>query len=315
MDLLLILTYTGICVAVFKFFKIPLNKWSVPTAVLGGVFLIGTLIFLMNYNHPYSEVTRNYYITTPIYSEVRARVNEVMVQPNQKVAKGDVLFTLDTASFEDEITGLEAKILAAQKDYDRAVELKNKGVGSTRDVDQTQASLDSLKSQLEEANYKLDQTTVYAPSDGTVVQLALRPGMMALPIRPVMTFLHDEDGLMVGWYRQNSTLRLKTGDKAEIAFDSIPGEVFEAEVVSVFPVIGEGQVQPNGDYMRFAQQLRPGRVAVGMKITDPDFAEYKLPLGSFAQSAIYTDHFTHVAVMRKILLRMAAWMNYIFPFH
>ncbi len=56
MDLLLILTYTAICVAIFKIFRIPLNKWSVPTAVLGGVVLIGTLILLMNYNHPHTAM-------------------------------------------------------------------------------------------------------------------------------------------------------------------------------------------------------------------------------------------------------------------
>ena len=66
MDLLLILTYTAICVAVFKIFRIPLNKWTVPTAALGGVVLIGALIFLMNYNHPYSEVARSYFVSTPI---------------------------------------------------------------------------------------------------------------------------------------------------------------------------------------------------------------------------------------------------------
>ncbi len=55
MDLLLILTYTALCVAIFKIFRIPLNKWTVPTAALGGVILIGTLIMLMNYNHPYSR--------------------------------------------------------------------------------------------------------------------------------------------------------------------------------------------------------------------------------------------------------------------
>jgi multidrug resistance efflux pump len=55
MDLLLILTYTAICIFVFKVFKIPLNKWTVPTAGLGGIFLLGGLIFTMNYNHPYSE--------------------------------------------------------------------------------------------------------------------------------------------------------------------------------------------------------------------------------------------------------------------
>ena len=58
MDVLLLLTYTAICVVVFKVFKIPLNKWSVPTAALGGAILIGTLILLMNYNHPYSNMAR-----------------------------------------------------------------------------------------------------------------------------------------------------------------------------------------------------------------------------------------------------------------
>jgi hypothetical protein len=32
MELLLILTYTAICVAVFKIFRIPVNKWTLPTA-------------------------------------------------------------------------------------------------------------------------------------------------------------------------------------------------------------------------------------------------------------------------------------------
>ena len=77
MDLLLILTYTAVCVAIFKIFRIPLNKWTVPTAALGGIIIIGALIILMNYNHPYSEMARNYYISTPIVPLVKGRVIEV----------------------------------------------------------------------------------------------------------------------------------------------------------------------------------------------------------------------------------------------
>ena len=36
METLMILTYTAFCYTIFKIFKIPLNKWTVPTAVLGG---------------------------------------------------------------------------------------------------------------------------------------------------------------------------------------------------------------------------------------------------------------------------------------
>lgn len=315
MDLLLILTYTAICVAVFKVFRIPLNKWSVPTAVLGGVALIGSLILLMNYNHPYSEVTRQYYVTTPILPEVRGRVIEVPVRANSPVAAGDVLLRIDPRPFEEELKGIEGELDAARNDLDRAEELLRKGTGSQRMVDQAQAAVDGLQAKLSDAGFKLEQTVIRAPSDGIVAQLALRPGMMALPIRPVMSFVHKEEGVVVGWFRQNSLLRLKEGDAAEVTFDAIPGEIFAGEVSDVFPVIGEGQVQPTGDLMRFAQQQVPGRVAVGIRITDPDFAKYELPGGVFGQSAIYSDHFHHVAIMRRVLLRMAAWLNYVFPFH
>lgn len=64
-------------------FPHSLNKWTVPTAVLGGVVLIGALIFLMNYNHPYSEVARSYYVSVPIIPAVTGKVIEVPVKGNE----------------------------------------------------------------------------------------------------------------------------------------------------------------------------------------------------------------------------------------
>jgi len=58
-------------------------------------------------------------------------------------------------------------------------------------------------------------------------------------------------------------------------------------------------------------------VPVIIEITDPEYAKYsaQVPGGAYGQAAIYSKHFEHIGMMRKILLRMAAWMNYIFPFH
>ena len=52
-------------------------------------------------------------------------------------------------------------------------------------------------------------------------------------------------------------------------------------------------------------------------INTPNFTHYEtlLPGGADGQAAVYTKHFRHVAIIRKVLLRMAAWMNYLFPFH
>ncbi len=345
MDLLLILTYTALCVAVFKIFRIPLNKWTVPTAALGGIILIGTLIMLMNYNHPYSEMARNYYVSTPIVPLVKGRVTEVPVQPNQPVKKGDVLFRIDDEPFRlkadsltarvesnrEHLKSIEARLRSAKLDRDRARELMQRGVGKQRDldvsqanvddivaqIDQQKANLNDLQSQLQEAKYQQAQTVVYAPTDGHVVQLALRPGMIATPFmfRPVMTFVHKDDTAYVGWFWQNSMQRLAVGDEAEVVIDGVPGKIFKGKVTSVIPAIAAGNVQANVGLLDQTTAVRPGRLPVLISITDPEWAKYQMIAGASGQAAVYTQYFHHVSVMRKILLRMASWMNYIFPFH
>ena len=318
MDLLLILTYTAFCIAIFKIFKIPLNKWTVPTAVLGGIVLIGGLIFTMNYNHPFSENSREYFVTTPIVPEVTGRVVEVLVKPNTLLKEGDILFKLEASLYGDKLESINAKLQSAQEDLLRAHEMNSKGFGKDIDLDHAQAQVEDLTAQKETAEYNLERTIVRAPSDGHVVQIALRPGMQAvnIPLRPVMIFKHTGKQL-VGWYRQNSLLRLTPGADAEVAFDGLPGKVFTAKVVGVISGIAEGQIQPSGNMLNAAATAGPGRIPVLFEITDPRFDEYRSIMvgGAFAQTAIYTEHFHHVAIMRKILLRMASWMNFFFPFH
>jgi len=319
MDLLLILTYVAICVVVFKVFNIPLTKWTVPTAALGGIVLIGALIFTMNYNHPYSEISREYFVTTPIIPAVTGTVVEVPINGKAKIQKGDILFRIDPVPFQNRVDSLTAQIILAEADAERARILLKTSSISQRDADTAFTRLENLSGQLATAQFELEQSVVRAPTDGYVTQVALRPGMRAasLPLRPVMIFVHDEGQYLISWFRQNSMLRLQVGDEAEVAFDGIPGQVFSGEVQLVFPAIVEGQIQPSGNLINPNSAPLPGRLPVLIDITDPEFEPYrgKVPGGAYAQAAIYTQHFHHVAIIRKVLLRMSAWMNYIFPFH
>jgi hypothetical protein len=72
---------------------------------------------------------------------------------------------------------------------------------------------------------------------------------MALPlaIGPVMVFVHEEDRVFYGWFRQNSLLRLTEGSEAEVTLDGIPGVIFKGEVTQILPVIVEGQLKPGSD--------------------------------------------------------------------
>ncbi len=319
MELLLILTYTAICVVIFKLFHIPLNKWTVPTAVLGGVVLIGALFVVMNYNHPYAGISREYFVTTPVVPVVTGTVIEVPVIAMADLKKGDVLFVIDPIPFQNKVESLTAQLKLAQDDADRARTLLKSRNISERDAQAAFTRLTTLTEDLATAQFELDHTIVRAPTDGYVAQLALRPGMraMAAPLRPVMVFVHKEGNYFVGWFRQNSMLRLTPGADAEVAFDGIPGRVFSGEVEAMLPALAEGQIQPSGNLINANIAPRPGLIAVRIEITDPEFEAFndKVPGGAYAQAAIYSEHAHHLALLRKILLRMSSWMNYIFPLH
>lgn len=105
-----------------------------------------------------------------------------------------------------------------------------------------------IRAQLIQATFNLNETVVHAPTNGYVTQVLLRPGMMAvpLPLKPVMTFIHQEEQFFIGAFRQNSLLQLEPGFKADFVFRSLPGKTFKGEVVEVLAAIGEGQLQAAG---------------------------------------------------------------------
>ena len=376
METLLLLTYTAICIFIFKVFKVPLNKWTIPTAALGGVILIGSTVLVMNYNHPYSYMARELFVTTPIVPAVGGIVISVDVEPNELVEKGTVLFRIDPRPYQtvvrqkqallagsaEGVRELEAAAAAARarvvevtanrdrslgvfERYERGfasgtfseIDLENRRQlylsdegaleRAEADLDRAQIAFEAtidgenpdvarFQAELEQARYDLERTVVRAPTGGYVSQLLLRPGMMAvqLPLRPVMVFVHDEQAPLVAAFRQNSALRLRAGYEAEIVFPSIPGRVFRGVVARVLPNIGEAQVQASGNLLGTESFQSLGRIAVVIDIVD-DLSAFELPTGSRAQVAVYSDHAEHFAIMRKILLRMTSWENYLYLDH
>jgi len=112
-------------------------------------------------------------------------------------------------------------------------------------------------------------------------------------------------------FQQNSLQRVKAGDEAEAAFDAVPGRVFKGKVRLVLDAIAAGQMQPTGGLVDFGARTEGGRALAIIDIAD-DMSSYQIPLGAAAQVAIYTEHWHHVSLLRKILLRMRSWQNYVF---
>lgn len=86
----------------------------------------------------------------------------------------------------------------------------------------------------------------------------------------------------------------------------------------VLPASGEGELQADGKLITLESlDTMAGRGHVALNIIDPHFTAFseQLPGGGYGQSEIYSDTFTHAAIIRKILLSISSWMSYFFPFH
>jgi multidrug resistance efflux pump len=375
MELLLILIYVSFCYVIFKIFRIPVNQWSLATAVLGGIVGIALILLVMNYNHPFTKNARIYFAVTPIVPSVKGRVIEVPVKPNTPLKAGDVLFRVDPEPYKyvvdqkkaslaeaeqnvlqlkaalDQATAgtqkAQAQFDLAQQNYDRQSELFQKRViaqatldtftrnletarqslsgakaeeerarlGYSSNIEGVNTSVARLRAELADAQFDLDQTVTRAAGPGFVTQVTLRPGMYAIPtqLRTAMFFVNtdEHDQGLVAAFQQNSLQRVAAGDQAEVAFDAVPGRVFQAEVRNVIDAIAAGQLGTSAALVEAETRTTEGRALAVIDVTD-DVSGYNIPVGSTAQVAIYTHHWHHVALIRKILLRMRSWQNYVF---
>ncbi|MGB6348690.1 MAG: HlyD family secretion protein [Pseudolabrys sp.] len=215
--------------------------------------------------------------------------------------------TVDTATRNLEVS--RQSLTAAKADEERARLAFVSNIGGVN------TTVARLTAELADAQYDLDQTVTRAPSAGFVTQVALRPGMYVIPapLRPAMVFVNTEehDKELGAAFQQNSLQRVNAGDEAEIAFDAVPGRVFKGKVRLVLDAIAAGQLQASGTLVDFGALTSGGRALAVIDIKE-DLSGYQIPLGAAAQVAIYTEHFEHLSLLRKILLRMRSWENYVF---
>jgi multidrug resistance efflux pump len=179
-------------------------------------------------------------------------------------------------------------------------------------VDGEYAQVAQIRAQLENAKWDLEQTTTRSPCDCYVVNLQLRPGgfVAALPVAPVMSLV-ETTGTVVALYRQNELHQVEPGNEAEFALDTYPGRIIKAKVNSIIWASGAGQVQVSGTIPMTGVLTAPAqRFAVKFDMADRD-KELFLAAGAAGDAAIYTEHAAFLHILRKVILRVGSYMNYL----
>ena len=313
MEILLLGIYFFFVWLIFKKFK--LLPWNITSQVIVftiPVIALTALMLFLNISAPATNDVRIMNYVVQVVPRVTGRVIEVPVEPNQHVKKGDVLFKIDPTPFQLEVNRIEAQLALSKTRLKQSQELADAGAGNRFDVEKYETDIRQLEAQLDTAKWNLEQTVFYAPADGTIVNLQLRPGSYAaaIPMAPVMSFVEDEQWVMA-LFKQNELRKIKPGDEAEIALRMYPGRIIKCEVESIVWASGEGQLPLSGAIPQMgAQPVPEGRITVRLLPAGKD-EDVFLGAGARGKGAIYTGYVKPIQILRKVILRVQAKLDWL----
>ena len=174
------------------------------------------------------------------------------------------------------------------------------------------AQVDSSRADVANAQWSLDQTTVYAPTSGYAINVQLRPGsfVVAAPFAPAMSFV-EETYQVIALFQQNELTLVKPGNNAEFALNTMPGRIIKAKVDSIVWAQGQGQVLQSGAVPQTGGYPQaPGRFPVKLLVDEDDPALF-LAAGATGHGAIYTEHGALIHLVRMVIVRVGTITDYL----
>jgi HlyD family secretion protein len=203
--------------------------------------------------------------TVKISSNLSGDLIDLPVKVGDVVKKGQVLGKIDRRRFEATVKQATASLNAAKseintlqvdvdrlgRDYERVKGLVDKGLASSAELDRANSDVESAKARiaglkdrsaqaqavLEEAQQNLDKTTMFAPIDGTVIEVTREVGERVRgsdfneDVVMTLAALHTmEVKIEVG---EHEVVHLKNDQHCVIKIDALEGESFDGTVVEI----------------------------------------------------------------------------------
>ena len=240
---------------------------------------------------------------TPRIELARKRVEQF----TQLVATGaGKRFDLEQA--QSDLANLESEFAAAEA-TESQVKQKLAARTETGEIDEVakaRALIAKSEADVVAARYDLEGCVHLAPANGRVANLALRPGVRAveLPLRPVMSFIEEDDPWVLMFFKQNELRYVKDGDEAEIFLKTYPGRIIKCRVDSILWATAQGQMPISGDLPNTAPIAAPEqRIAVRLLVEEKDRGLF-LAAGARGSGAIYTENGKLIHIIRKVIVRV-----------
>ena len=316
MEILVTIAYVFLVRLVFFDYRwIP---WNMATGILVfGIYFGAALmeIVLLGQYTPYSD---RVFVERPVIqmaTNLGGQVQEVYVKPHEHVKKGSPLYKLDPAPTQARLDDAQAELAKAKQLLEDDRKLVERKVLAVEALKVKEDEFNAAQAEVDRFTYQLQQTIAYAPSDGYVINLQLRPGQFARLKAPVLSFVSSEEVWLVMAVRQEGAQYVQSGQEIEFALTMYPGEVFKAEVASLLQGVGEAQLALGGQIPNVSSIREIGYFAVRAEL-DPAQLGRPMLFGASGLAAINTGQGADVFwLLRRIEIQSESLLNYVYnPF-
>ena len=214
------------------------------------------------------------YADAVVVAKVGGEVRRILVEEGDIVKSGQLLAVLDGDRLRLEMAQAEANLHKLQRDYQRNVDLNERGIISAGDFEKIKYEMEALEASYNLASLEYSYTEIRAPINGTVSERFIKvgntiavstPAFQVTSLEPLIAYLHVPERE----YR-----RIESGQSASIHVDAIAGSDFPATVARVSPVVDP----------------ETGTFKITIEVTDPSL---RLKPGMFGRIGIVYDMHTN----------------------
>lgn len=195
--------------------------------------------------------------------EVAGRISEIRFTEGQRAQKGQVLIRLDDSVPRAEFEQARANYTLAKSNYDRAIELQQKGFISKQAKDEADNAMKVQQAAMVLAQVRLDKNEIRAPFGGVIGLRNVSVGDY-VAVGQDLVALEAIDPLKVDFRIPEIYLaQIRTGQTLEIALDAVPDKTFAGTVYAISPLIDTGgrSIVMRAQVKNPGGQLRPGMFA------------------------------------------------------
>ena len=286
----IMLPYILIVWLLFKFKVLkPTGRNYFITTFIGVVLAL--VLFLGHRFYSPADLTNSTTVKAPhavLSPSVGQHIDEIYIDHNQHVKKGEVLYLLK----DDKITSAIIEVESAQLEVEKSIEAKQvalkqaernhrRNVGmkehvSIRDTEESQDLVEmlvaeihvleakdlGLKAKLKNLHFELDRLTIRAPFDGMVTHIFIADGS-----RIGSLHLWDTSKKFVEMRIPDQAYKnIKSGQFSEFFVTAYPGEIFRAKVHSVVNATGEAQGSLLPQEQSVSGHIQRGSAPVGRTV-------------------------------------------------